>query len=156
MATCRRATKLVTPSSSHCRASFLFCCCERCAGGKRRAAHSQDSCLIGGTAKNLCRTRIESTPRGLSTRRTIVFRPTLRLAVFSDKATLRWMRNVPGSFRDFPAPRSAAHCRRGCARFWPPRITRSASARCSPSPSRATENVVKDQSASPLQGQNVA
>ena len=42
-----------------------------------------------------------------STRRTIVFRP-IKISGLSVKATLRWMRNVPGSFWDFPAPR-----------FWP-------------------------------------
>ena len=50
------------------------------------------------------------------------------------KATLRWMRSMPGSFWDFPAPRfwllNGQDARSpSTPRFWPPRITRSASAR---------------------------
>ena len=49
----------------------------------------------------------ESTPRVSHTRRTIVFH-SIKISGLSYKATLRWMRSIPGSFRDFPAPRSAA------------------------------------------------
>ena len=50
--------------------------------------------------------------RVIATRRTIVFHP-IKISGLSVEATLRWMRNVPGSFWDFPAPRSAVHCRHG-------------------------------------------
>ena len=54
----------------------------------------------------------ESTPRDCSRDAPSVFRP-IKISGLSVKATLRWMRNAPGSFRDFPAPRSAAHSRHG-------------------------------------------
>ena len=74
----------------------------------------------------------ESTPRVLHTRRTIVFHP-IKISGLSVEATIRWLRTLPESFRDSPAPRvRAAVAGRPPyqhPRFWLPRITRSASAR---------------------------
>ena len=79
------------------------------------------------------RTRIESAPRGYHATHHRIS-PYRKTSGIPFKVTLRWMRSVPGSFWDFPAPRfwilNGQDARSPSApRFWPPRITRSASAR---------------------------
>ena len=56
---------------------------------QNRAAHSQDSYLVGGAAKSLCRNMNMKVRRVCTTRRTIVFHFCSWISGLSDEATIR-------------------------------------------------------------------